>query len=127
MHPPFGITFERIVPASGTTICGHFVPGGIIVGCSPGVVQYDKATFGDDVERYRPDRWLVSDDDGDEERVRAMERAMFQFGAGNHMCLGKYIAMMEIYKLIPSLMRTFEVCSSPWRSSLPLVVFDDKC
>ncbi len=34
---------------------------------------------------------------------------MFLFGAGNHVCLGKNIAAMEIYKLVPSLMRAFEV------------------
>ena len=38
-----------------------------------------------------------------------MERAMFNFGAGNHVCLGQNIARMNILKLVPSLMRTYEV------------------
>lgn len=34
---------------------------------------------------------------------------MLQFGAGNHVCLGENIALTEIYKLVPSLLRTDEV------------------
>ena len=34
---------------------------------------------------------------------------MFQFGAGAHICLGQHIALMEVYKLVPSLLRTYEV------------------
>ena len=106
LHPPLAINFERIVPSSGATICDNWIPAGTVVGVSPGVVQHHKATFGDDADSFRPERWLVDD----EQKIRAMERAMFQFGAGNHTCLGKNIAVMEVYKLVPSLMCTFEVC-----------------
>ena len=44
-----------------------------------------------------------------EDKVRAMERAMFLFGSGDHICLGRNVALMEIYKLVPSLLRMFEV------------------
>lgn len=104
LHPPVSFTAERIVPPPGDTIDGHFVPGGTVVGCNPWVVHRDKATFGKDVDQYRPERWL-----GEPEIVYRMNQALFQFGAGNHTCLGKNIAYLEIYKLIPSLMRTFEV------------------
>lgn len=104
LHPALGWMPERIVPPSGATICGTFIPGGTIVGCIPWVVQRDKETFGEDCDTYRPERWLV-----DAETTRRMERAMFQFGAGNHVCLGQNIALMEIYKLVPSLIRTYEV------------------
>lgn len=104
LHPPVSFTAERIVPPAGDTIDGHFVPGGTVVGCNPWVVHRDKATFGEDVDQYRPERWL-----GEPETVYRMSQALFQFGSGNHICLGKNIAYLEIYKLIPSLMRTFEV------------------
>ena len=81
---------ERIVPPSEATICGAFVPGGTLVGCNQWVVQRDKDTFGKDCDTYCPERWL-----GDAERTRRMERAMFQFGTGTHVCLG-HIALMEI-------------------------------
>ena len=106
MHPAFGIMGERVVPRSGATICGDFIPGGTVVGCNPWVVHRDEATFGEDYDTYRPERWLASP-----EKVRSMERALFHFGAGNHVCLGQNIARLEIYKLVPSLIRTYEVHS----------------
>ena len=107
MHPAFGMMLERIVPPSGATICGSFIPGGTLVGCNAWVVQRDQKTFGEDCDGYRPERWLE-----DDESTRRMERAMFNFGEGNHVCLGQNIALMNIYKLVPSLIRTYEVMSS---------------
>lgn len=104
LHLAVSFSSERVIPPSGATIDGHFVPGGTIVGCNPWVIHQDKATFGDDADHYRPERWL-----GEPEAVHRMSQTLFQFGAGNHLCLGKNIAYLEISKLIPSLMRTFEV------------------
>ncbi len=104
MHPALGSMLERVVPPSGAKVCGTVIPGGTIVGCNAWVVQRDKKTFGEDCDSYRPERWLA-----DGEKTRKMERAMFNFGAGNHVCLGQNIALMEIYKLVPSLMKTYEV------------------
>lgn len=108
MHPALGMMPERVVPPSGATICGNFIPGGTLVGCNAWVVQRDKSTFGEDCDTYRPERWL-----GDAETTRRMERAMFNFGAGNHVCLGQNIALMQMYKLVPSLIRTYEVDLPP--------------
>ena len=106
MCPALGSMLERVVPPSGAKICGVSIPGGTIVGCNAWVVQRHKQTFGEDCDTYRPERWL-----GDAEKTRKMERAMFQFGAGAHICLGQHIALMEIYKLVPSILRTYEVRS----------------
>lgn len=108
MHPALGMMIERVVPPSGATICGEFIPGGTLVGCNAWVVQRDRKTFGEDCDTYRPERWLEDDDS-----TRKMERAMLQFGAGNHVCLGQNIAFLEIYKLVPSLLRTYEVGTPP--------------
>ena len=91
MHPALGVNIERVVPASGDTIAGHYVPGGTIVGCNPWVIQRDVAIFGDYVDTYRPERWLR-----DAGAVKEMTRTMFQFGRGNHVSLGKNIALLEI-------------------------------
>lgn len=104
MHPALGVNIERVVPASGDTIAGHYVPGGTIVGCNPWVIGRDVAIFGDDVDTYRPERWLR-----DAGAVKDMTQTMFQFGGGNHVCLGKNIALLEIYKLVPSLLKRFQV------------------
>lgn len=34
MHPAAGLPLERITPPQGVEVCGHFVPGGTIIGCN---------------------------------------------------------------------------------------------
>lgn len=41
-----------------------------------------------------------------------MNGTMFQFGAGSRTCIGKNISLMEIYKLVPSFLRRFDVSST---------------
>ena len=105
IHPSLSFFIERKVPASGATIAGHQVPGGIIVGCNPWAIHRNKAVWGDDVEVYRPERFLECDS----EVAALRNRTLFQFGAGSHTCLGKHISLLEMYKLIPSFLRSFEV------------------
>lgn len=105
MHPAIGLILERVVPSQGMDICGDFIPGGTVVGCNSWVIHCRRDVFGDDVETFRPERWL-----GDELKVREMNKALFHFGAGSRTCLGKHIGLLEMYKLIPSFLRRFEVC-----------------
>lgn len=115
LHPAPGLPLERIVPPQGAEIAGHFIKGGTIVGCSAWVIHRDTAIFGDDVEVFRPERWLVDDGKGreaEEKRIKEMSGVMLQFGMGARTCIGKNISLLEIYKVVPSLLRRFEVCSS---------------
>ncbi|KAL4742811.1 hypothetical protein BDV11DRAFT_202464 [Aspergillus similis] len=105
IHPAAGLLLERVVPASGIDVAGHFIPGGTIVGCSAWVLHRREEIFGPDVDNFIPDRWLnVS-----EERLKTMNGTMLQFGAGSRTCIGKNISLMEIYKLVPSFLRRFDV------------------
>ena len=108
LHPAPGLPMERIVPAGGLEIAGRRVEGGTIVGCSAWVLHRDEAVFGEDVEVYRPERWEVKGE-GDEARVKMMNGTMLQFGMGSRTCIGKNISLLEIYKLVPSMLRRFEV------------------
>ncbi|KAL8778965.1 MAG: hypothetical protein Q9213_007165 [Squamulea squamosa] len=105
MHPPFGLPYERVVPLSGATICNHFLPGGTIVGMSPFATHRDHATFGADADAWRPERWA----EADEGKRRQMENALLTFGAGNRSCIGKHISYLEIAKLVPSLVREYDI------------------
>lgn len=112
LHPAPGLPMERITPPQGAEIAGHFVPGGTIVGCSAWVLHRNKQIFGEDVEVYRPERWLVDetkDTEKETARIKEMTGTMLQFGMGSRTCIGKNISLLEIYKLVPSLLRRFEV------------------
>lgn len=123
LHPAPGLTLERIVPPQGAEIAGHFVKGGTIVGCSAWVLHRRKEIFGEDVEVYRPERWLVDESkgkdakDAEEKRIKEMAGTMLHFGSGARTCIGKNISLLEIYKVVPSVLRRFEV-SSPFFFSL---------
>lgn len=105
LHPAAGLPLERVVPSGGTEICGQIIPGGTIVGVSAWLVHRRQEIYGDDVDKYRPERWLKADKD----RLKEMNGTLFQFGAGSRTCIGKNISLLEIYKLVPSFLRRFEV------------------
>jgi cytochrome P450 len=112
LHPAAGLPLERIVPEPGVEIAGHYVKGGTIVGCSAWIIHQNKDVFGEDVETYRPERWLVDESKGresEERRIKTMDGNMFQFGMGSRTCIGKNISLLEVYKLVPSMLRRFEV------------------
>ena len=105
LHPAAGLPLERVVPPQGAQICGESIPGGTIVGCSAWVIHRRQEVFGEDVDVYRPERWL----EASKERRKEMEGCMFQFGMGARTCIGKNISLVEIYKLVPGFLRRFEV------------------
>ena len=105
LHPAAGLPLERVTPPAGAEICGEHIPGGTIVGCSAWVIHRRQDVYGDDIDSYRPERWLEADKD----RLREMNANMFQFGAGSRTCIGKNISLLEMYKLVPAFLRRFEV------------------
>lgn len=109
LHPAPGLPMERVVPRGGIEIAGRRVEAGTIVGCSAWVIHRDPAIFGDDVDAYRPERWEVKGGEADEARVKVMNGTMLQFGMGSRTCIGKNISLLEIYKLVPTMLRRFEV------------------
>ena len=105
LFPAAGLALERVVPPQGATIAGRFIPGGTIVGCSGWVIHREKAVFGDNVDEFVPERWL----DASPEQIKVMNQSMIQFGMGSRTCLGKNISLLEIYKLVPSFLRHFDL------------------
>jgi cytochrome P450 len=104
LHPAVGLPLERVVPPGGMEISGRHFEGGTIVGISAWIVQRDKGVYGEDADSWRPERWLE-----DEERRKRMDRASLAFGAGGRTCIGKNISLLEMYKVIPQILRCFEV------------------
>lgn len=105
LHPAVGMTQEKVVPPHGLEIAGHYIPGNTIVGCNPWVLQRRPEIFGDDVDAFRPERWLEASAD----QLRDMKATMFQFGGGSRTCIGKHIALFSIYKFVPAFLRNFDM------------------
>ncbi|KAI9877261.1 MAG: hypothetical protein M1830_004417 [Pleopsidium flavum] len=104
LHPAIGLPLERVVPAGGADICGQRFEQDTIVGISAWVAHQDKDTFGQDAAAWRPERWLCAEPD-----QHRMERSLLTFGAGHRTCIGKNISYLEIYKLVPTILRTYQV------------------
>lgn len=106
IHPATGLPMERYVPADGADICGTFLPGGTIVGVNSWSVHYDPNVF-PEPEAFRPERWL--EDETSAEHLKRMERSFFAFGAGGRICLGRHLSMIEMRKIIPRILRSFDL------------------
>ncbi|KAI8955740.1 cytochrome P450 [Xylaria longipes] len=96
---------ERLIPAGGAVIAGMYFPEGTSVGCMPAAVHLNKGVFGDDVDVFRPERWLIED----REQLRLMEAAHMGFSRGRRNCLGQNIAVLSMKKVIPALIMKFNL------------------
>jgi cytochrome P450 len=121
MNPGIAMIFERIVPEGGFTLPdGRYLPAGTKAGINPFVTNRDYEVFGEDADTFNPDRWLQGEDESSghfEDRQRRMKDTVdFVFGGGGRVCMGRYLAMLEIKKLIATLYSSFDVSGlrSPW-------------
>lgn len=104
LHPSTGLIMERHVPSEGAVICGKNIPAGTVVGINAWVVHRNSEVF-EDPDSFIPERWLASSP----EKQKEMEQSFFAFGYGARTCLGKHISLTEMHKVIPELLRKFEI------------------
>ena len=94
--PLFGLQ-AKMAPPEGETVNGVYFPGGTEIAICDAAVGRKKAVFGQDVDVFRPERWVDADAGTKEKYMRTTE---IIFGAGRFVCLGKTIAMMELGKTL---------------------------
>ncbi|KAJ5325951.1 uncharacterized protein N7506_009053 [Penicillium brevicompactum] len=114
INPGIAMIFERVVPQGGFTLPdGRYLPAGTKVGINPFVTNRDHGVFGADADEFNPDRWLQGKNESlesFEERSRRMKDTVdFVFGGGGRVCMGRYLAVLEIKKLIATLYSTFDI------------------
>ncbi|KAJ8107317.1 hypothetical protein ONZ43_g6772 [Nemania bipapillata] len=102
LFSPAAFLLDRDVPPEGMTICGHYVPGGTVVGTSSWVIHRAAQIWGDDAEEFRPERWLDCEDPG------MLKRFFFAFGGGTRTCIGRNISWLEIETLVPTLVMRYD-------------------
>lgn len=111
LNPSAAQLFGRVAPAGGVAVDGKWIPGGSEMTSLSYVVHRDPVLYAPDPEVYRPERWLEGEAGGNTKEVLAeMEAASFGFGMGPRVCMGRDIAMMEIYKLIPEVSSSVCLC-----------------
>ncbi len=94
--PPVSQLRERVVPPAGDVIDGYRIPGGTFIGFNAWGTQLDRV-FGEDPEEFRPERWLINDQD----QLKKMHQTHeLIFGYGATKCLGMPMAMIELNKVI---------------------------
>ncbi|KAJ0420668.1 cytochrome P450 [Aspergillus carlsbadensis] len=105
IHPSTGFNMERVTPPGGAVIDSHFVPEDTVVSCSTWVIHRHKPTYGEDVETFRPERWL----EASRTQRAEMERLLCPFGFESRLCLGREIGLFEVYKVGAVLLRDFDM------------------
>ena len=112
LHPSIGLGLERVTPKQGLQMPDGFsLPPGVKVSMNPWIVARH-SVFGSNVDDFIPERWLQGHGESKEafsERLNRMRRADLVFGGGSRSCTGKNIALLEIYKLIPTLFQRFDI------------------
>ena len=94
--PPITLLRERVVPAEGDFVLGHDIPAGTNVGINAWGLQLNPV-FGPDPDCFRPERWLIDD----QERLQEMRQVQeLVFGYGSTKCLGKAISAINMNKII---------------------------
>ncbi|KAH1494942.1 hypothetical protein LV164_001306 [Aspergillus fumigatus] len=114
MHPGVAMCLERYVPDEGLTLPGgQFIPGGCIVGMNPYVLARNQLVWGEDADVFRPERWLRDPtretEEAYQERLKRMNAADLTFGAGSRVCIGRNLGMMEVYKVVATLVSRYEI------------------
>lgn len=95
LNPPATNLFARVIGKEGKLVDGQYIPPGSEITCHAYVSQRDPGLYGPDPNAFRPERWLEQD------KSNEMDSVSLVFGMGSRVCLGKDIAIIEMYKLLP--------------------------
>jgi cytochrome P450 len=139
LHPSITYQLPRVPPADGIQIAQYHIPSTVTCGISPAAMNRSRKLFGNDADKFVPERWIPSDDTPEEQkRLRKMEQNLTtvssyiaeqfmdvtdlsrQFGMGSRSCVGRNLAIVEVYKYTASFLRTFEAEivneQQPWKT-----------
>lgn len=93
----------RINPHAAMNYNDFVIPAGVAVSMSIRDVNLNERIF-PDADHFIPERWL-----GDSEIRQVLEKYMVAFGRGPRNCIGMNLALVEIYLVIGSLFRDYNM------------------
>lgn len=92
LDPPATNLFARVTPKEGKVIDGIVIPGGAEITSHAYVMQRDKGMYGEDAEKFVPERWLQG-----EKKNFEFEAGQFTFGVGSRVCRSILVYAMLLY------------------------------
>ncbi|KAI6206235.1 hypothetical protein M3Y94_00884600 [Aphelenchoides besseyi] len=98
LHPIAAIALGRTA-AETTTLGSVEVEKGTIVLVDVFSLQYDKKIWGEDADRFVPDRWFADH----------VPTAYYPFGGGPRMCIGMRLAYIEEKLALVHILRRFKI------------------
>ncbi|KAJ5825696.1 hypothetical protein N7474_002834 [Penicillium riverlandense] len=92
---------RRVLVPGGLTIAGHHIPQYTSIAVCNHAFHHNASVWGLDHNIFDPSRW-------DDAEFSTKSRLLMHFGLGGRQCIGKTVAMTNIYKLMSTLLREFE-------------------
>ncbi|KAK6219177.1 hypothetical protein LQW54_002426 [Pestalotiopsis sp. IQ-011] len=99
---PVSMGTPRVVPRDGVTIGGRFFPAGTTVSLNTFSMNLSAEVWGPDAREFKPERWMVED-------TTALEKNFLPFSGGIGVCVGQHIARIEIFKILATLIRDYDI------------------
>ncbi|KAF3045478.1 hypothetical protein E8E12_007001 [Didymella heteroderae] len=103
IYPSVPVGLPHLTPVEGSTICGQFVPPGVIVSASHLFMYTSPNNFKDPL-RFIPERWT-----GDERFESDKRAAVNPFSVGTRDCLGKNMATHEMRLILAKVLWSFDL------------------
>ncbi|KAK4164127.1 cytochrome P450 [Cladorrhinum sp. PSN259] len=114
MTPTGPCELPRQVLAGGILIQGEYYPPGTILGTSPWVDSRNRDVFGADAEVFRPERWIVDEDNGvTKESAKRARDGFYPFLSGPGNCVGKNVAIAEMLITLARTLHRMDVRRAP--------------
>ncbi|KAF8586633.1 cytochrome P450 monooxygenase pc-bph [Ramaria rubella] len=101
LHSTSSVGLPRVVPEGGMEVLGKFFEEGTVLSVPSYTIHRDAGVWGEDVDEYRPERWF-------EIEPALIHKTFNPFSFGPRACVGKNLAVMELYTIIATIFRRYE-------------------
>ncbi|KAF2422852.1 cytochrome P450 [Tothia fuscella] len=102
IFPPVPVGLLRTVPAGGSDIDGHMIPGGTSVCVSSWAAAHSPDNFAEP-DTFIPDRWLEAGWETDK------KKASQPFSLGPRGCIGRNLTYVELRLILGALLWNFDI------------------